>query len=327
MVKKPNGHVGHTKEILAPPPETVEGTPVSRRVIIQPGTALAWLENPDFNIMNRPIRQSDVTNWADIMKRKQWKCNGQPVIISDEGKLLDGQHRLWACVEAQTPFETYLLEGISKEVFDTIDVGKKRSASDMLDIHTKLNDEEPIKYKAAVMAAIMTILEYKNGVWKTRHSHVITHHDKLEFFKKNPSIKDWVMKARVKGTKRWENTYAANIGAIAFLGSKMYEKKAETFVIGFTTGNDLPVGSPISALRNRLGAEKHFEKWDRMKLIAFAWNSHVENENKQSLKMPPEMPIIAGSEAPIKLKKAEETKKKRITVSPKGKQTTRYLGK
>src|SRR6266436_2872367 len=98
MVSKKNGHdvPAKTSQSLAPPPEVIAGAPVARLVEIQPETALKWLENPDFNVMNRTIRQSDVTNWADIMRRKQWKPNGQPIIISDENTLLDGQHRLWA---------------------------------------------------------------------------------------------------------------------------------------------------------------------------------------------------------------------------------------
>lgn len=324
MVSKKNGTGKHDAskpeaskvEKLKPAPELIVGAPQARPVTITPDMAYAWLENPSFNIMNRPVRQSDVNNWAAIMRRGEWQLNGDSIRISKTGKLLDGQHRLYACIEANTEFQAYLIEGLEDEVFDSIDVGKKRSASDMLKIHNKMAGIEPMKHEGLIMAAITTILEYKFGTWRERHSHVITHHEKLDFLEKNPAIKDWVLKARVKGTKRWENTYAANIGAVAFLGSKKYQMKADTFVIGFTTGNDLPVGSPISALRNRLGAEKHYEKWDRMKLIIYAWNLHVDNSSKLDLRMPAELPVIAGTEAPIKISKT--VTKKRIHYTSKG---------
>ena len=300
-------------------PVEIEGAPSARAVEITPDMATKWLENPSFNIINRAIRQSDVITWADIMRRKQWKLNGATIIISDDGKLLDGQHRLWACLESKTPFKTYLIEGMTQEVFDTIDVGKKRSASDMLQIHNKLSGNEPLKYEAAIMAAIMTCLEYKMDVWKNRHSHVITHHDKLEFFKRNPEIADWVHRSRAKGTKRWENTYAANIGAVAFLGSKKYEDKALTFVLGFTTGSDLTPGSPISKLRDRLSCDKHLEKWDRIKLISHAFNMHVKGETFKptgSLKMPPHLPVIVGTEPPNKKPTIEEKVARRLASGP-----------
>jgi len=313
MVKK-NGHGSDTKtsDALIPEPKVIINAPQARAVTIHPDTALQWLEKPSFNVMNRPIRQSDVTNWADIMKRGQWQLNGDAIRISITGKLLDGQHRLWACVEARTPFQSYLIEGLPDEVFDTIDVGKKRSATDMLRIHNKLGSVE-MKYENVIMASILTILEYKMGVWKQRHTHVITHHDKIEFLEKNPEIVEWVKKAHVKGMGRWENRHTAGIAAVVFLGSKKFEKKAETFVIGFITGNDLPVGSPIAALRNRLGTTTQLEKWKRMSLITYAWNLHVGNETKIDLRIPSEMPVIAGTEPPIRAKKEPP---KRLNINP-----------
>lgn len=315
MVVKKNGHDSPTKDLktkpLKPAPELIVGAPTSRAVTVTPEMAYTWLENPSFNVMNRPTRQSDIDNWAAIMKRGEWQLNGDTIRISVTGKLLDGQHRLFACIEANTEFQTYLVEGLPDEVFDTIDVGKKRSASDMLKIHNKIAGTEPMKHEGVIMAAITTILEYKYGTWKQRHTHVITHHEKLEFLDKYPGVKDWVLKSRVKGTKRWENTYAQNIGAVAFLGSKKYAMKAETFVIGFTTGNDLPPGSPIGKLRDRLSAEKHYGKWDRMRFIIPAWNMHVENklvDPVKQLRQASEVPIIAGTEPPVRQPK--ETKKR-----------------
>jgi hypothetical protein len=324
MSAKKNGNIESVKstEIPIPVPKPILGTPPAFATEITPEMAVKWLEK---NEINRRLSTSSIENWADVMKRKQWELNGETIIIGDTGDVLDGQHRLWACVESNTSFESYVVIGMSKEVFDTIDTGKKRSGADALHIRNKMKGVES-KYEGAIMAAIVTCLEYKMGVWKARHSHVITNQDKIDFLEKNPGIASWVLKARVPRKKTWENTYAANIGAITYLGSKKYPMKAETFVAGFITGNDLPVNSPILNLRQRLGTEKQLKKWDRLKLIIYAWNLHVENTGKLMLRMPAEVPIIAGTEPPVRLK-AEATPKKRITVLNKGTQTVKHIGK
>jgi hypothetical protein len=322
MSIKKNG-VEEKKELIipTPAPKPIAGAPPAFATEITPDMAVEWLEK---NSMNRKIRQSDVDNWADVMKRKQWELNGETIIISDIGDILDGQHRLSACFLSNTVFQSYVVIGMTKEVFTTIDTGKKRSGADALHIHNKMMGVEG-KYEAAIMAAVVTCLEYKTGVWKARHSHTITNTDKIEFLEKNPGISEWIRKVRAK-KKDWVNRHAASIGGIAFLGSKKYPMKAETFVAGFVTGNDLPDDSSIRELRRRLGTETKLKKWDRLKLIIYAWNLHVDNIGKHTLRMPAEVPVIAGTEPPVRLKK-EPIIKKRITVSPKGNQTVRHMVK
>ncbi len=320
MVTKKNGHAEDKKalDIPVPVPKAIPGAPPAFATEITPDMATKWLEK---NTMNRTIRQSSVDTYASIMKRKQWKLNGHTIIISDTGDVLDGQHRLSACFDSGASFESYIIIGMTKEVFDTLDQGKRRSGADALHIHNKMHGIEG-KYDAAVIAGVMTCLEYKLGIWKSRHSHVITNHDKLDFIEKNPSITEWVKKARSK-KKDWVNRHSSGIGAVAFLGSKKFPMKAETFVAGFMTGNDLPDDSPIRELRRRVSTETKMIKWDRLKLIIYAWNLHVDNKGRHTLRMPTEVPIIAGTEPPVRLK--TETKVKRITVSTKGTQTTRYV--
>lgn len=324
MVSKKNGHAESIKalDMPIPVPKPIPGAPPAFATEITPDMATQWLEK---NTMNRRIRQSDVDNWTGIMKRGQWELNGETIIISDTGDVLDGQHRLSACFLSNTAFQSYVVIGMTKEVFDTIDQGKRRSGADALHIHNKLKGAEN-KLEAPIIAAIVTCLEYKFGLWKSRHTHVITNHDKLDFLEKNPGIAEWVKKSRSK-KKDWVNRHSASMGAVAFLGSKKYPMKAETFIAGFVTGNDLTEDSPIRELRRIFGTETKMVKWDRLKLIIYAWNLHVENKGKHTLRKPYEVPIITGTEPPVRLKDTVKVPKKRITVSVKGTQTTRHVGK
>lgn len=95
---------------------------------ITPEIAHEWLRG---NTINRPVKQHYVRMLASDMELGRWKRNGET--IKRNGRLLlDGQHRLLACIMANTPFETLVVDGIDRDVFPTIDDGCPRSRIDTL---------------------------------------------------------------------------------------------------------------------------------------------------------------------------------------------------
>lgn len=99
------------------------------------------------NTRNRRKDENSISAYAIAMQNGKWMLNGEPIIISDTNVILDGQNRLHACVKAGVPFETLLVWGITEESFKTIDIGKARTAGDILTI-------ENIKNATTVSAAI-----------------------------------------------------------------------------------------------------------------------------------------------------------------------------
>lgn len=96
---------------------------------VTPTEAKRYLEK---NIMNRKVRMSSVEAYARDMMSGDWQINSQAIAFAEDGVLLDGQHRLMACVMANVPFETLIVRGISKEAMPTIDTGAMRTYSDNL---------------------------------------------------------------------------------------------------------------------------------------------------------------------------------------------------
>lgn len=63
----------------------------------------------------------------------KWQYNGDTIKVAKSGDVLDGQHRLWACIEADRSIKTVVVYGIEKEAFATIDTLRKtRSGADIL---------------------------------------------------------------------------------------------------------------------------------------------------------------------------------------------------
>ena len=101
-----------------------------RAEVITPDIARAYLES---NTRNRPVSVARVSEYAAAMRSGKWVLNGDSLRFDASGRLIDGQHRLHACVQAGAPFCSYVIRGIDDaRAFLTIDVGKVRGARDML---------------------------------------------------------------------------------------------------------------------------------------------------------------------------------------------------
>jgi hypothetical protein len=84
------------------------------------------------------------------MRRGEWRVNGEAIKISRDGKILDGQHRLMAVLEADVAIETLVITGLEPEAQETMDQGRARSLADVF----KLRGE---KYHNPLATATRTL--------------------------------------------------------------------------------------------------------------------------------------------------------------------------
>lgn len=57
------------------------------------------------NVNNRKPSNKTVSIYAREMKMGKWQLTHQGLAFDENGDLLDGQHRLWAVVEADVPVQ------------------------------------------------------------------------------------------------------------------------------------------------------------------------------------------------------------------------------
>jgi hypothetical protein len=78
---------------------------------------------------NRKASLATIQYYAMQMKSGAWPKTGQPLIFSENGMLIDGQHRLWGCLFSGVPFTTYVVTGVPEypELFAYIDNCRPRS--------------------------------------------------------------------------------------------------------------------------------------------------------------------------------------------------------
>lgn len=101
--------------------------------LITPSIAKQLLES---NNKNRNVRKQVVDKYAKEMQSGAWKQDTFELIkISSSNIILDGQHRLLAVVKSNTPVYFHIASGLNDDIFDVLDTGANRSASDVFRIN------------------------------------------------------------------------------------------------------------------------------------------------------------------------------------------------
>lgn len=93
------------------------------------------------NASNRRVNNRRVARYAKTMEEGEWKLTGQPIIVTEDGVIIDGQHRLLAVVSSGATIKALLVKirpvdgkGELTALNVPIDIGYQRSASNITGI-------------------------------------------------------------------------------------------------------------------------------------------------------------------------------------------------
>lgn len=268
-------------------------------VEITPQIAKILLDMTDSRVQRR-LKKKHVMWLSNTMKTGQFNQNNGDTIRQDvDGNIIDGQHRLAACIDANYTLETIFVKGLQTDTIKTIDIGQKtRTFTDILEITHRTN----YKYATKITATVKFIMRfekniYDNGGWSIERSSLTTEMF-LKWIDENPDIIDFVgenMSIISTGDKL--------INAYLFCGLKWvidkYNKtESDKFFQMLSDGIGLEKLSPIYVLRKRILAEKLGTYAYKMKhselifLIIRTWNYHLENRSVKKLFIPKTMPKI-----------------------------------
>lgn len=82
------------------------------------------------NPRNRIVRKPRVAQYARDMRAGKWRPDAGETIKFNGTSILDGQHRLLACVKSGTSFWTFVVREVSISAHHVIDTGLPRSMAD-----------------------------------------------------------------------------------------------------------------------------------------------------------------------------------------------------
>lgn len=249
----------------------------SEILVISPEVAAAWL---DQNKINRNPRSTIVTKYARDMKEGQWRLTFDPIRFDIANELLDGQHRLMACVKAERPFTSLVIYGLPTEMRDVIDTGASRSVGDVLQFHG-------IGSANHVSAVARWIIAAKSGQ-SNRKRGSDSVQTIMDVIKRHPGIGASVNVAAF-GTK---SPSPSLLAFLHYAGSHLIgiPETSDSFVNVFKSGIPSRNGCPAHKLREFVVHAKGTrqvlrpaERWDSM---VHVWNVFARGDEMQRLKWP-----------------------------------------
>lgn len=260
-------------------------------VTIDPATAKQWLDQSDWR--NRHLDRKYVLSLAEQMQSEEWANNGETIKFSGN-RLLDGQHRLSAIIEAGVTVEMLVVRSLDHTTFDTIDVGKRRTPGAIFGI-------EGIPHATVVVAAMKWAIRYDHNI--TVESRVnMTSHELLRTFRQEyPDLPEFIesyWKVRKQMPKGLVS--AGVFFGFGYLIADASTDKAWAFLSRLADGANLPEAHPVLTLRKYLMDDIHQARRDRDRQFLWftrAWNAFMEGRTIKYLrfcKLLDEFPQIVG---------------------------------
>ena len=228
-----------------------------------------------YNSENRPLADHTVAGYSRQMK-SGWAFTGETIIISKTGKLLNGQHRCQASVNADLSFPCILVFGIDDASFSFMDHGKRRTHADIFSGYG-------VKNYSTMAAASHWLWRYINSGGHSPNGRVAPNSEELfHFYKKHKDLQNsaWVGSA----IARYKLAPPSSMLALHYLCSLKNRQESDIFFKKVCTGIGAIVESdPAIELRNKLvntamHPNKHLTPLEISAFSVMAWNAARRKE-------------------------------------------------
>lgn len=242
------------------------------QVTVTPEMAKAWLGQNTGNFRRATSRTIDA--YAADMAAGRWDLNGESIKFHPDGQLVDGQHRLLACIKAQTPFTTIVMWGVTES--RNLDRQRKRRLADYL---RHMNETNATNLAAAINVGY----KWEQGVYDTGRDDVNPTMDQaLDWLDVHPGIRDssrFVYRFTAPPTR----ITSAVLAPFHLRVSEKMPVDAEEFFEGLGRAHGHAEGSPVLALRQwflNQATSSHSEPSQRYKLAIciLAWNHYLSDQ-------------------------------------------------
>lgn len=239
----------------------------AKQMLVTPKMAEQWLEK---NTGNRPLSDRTVHYLFVQMKKGRWQISTDAIGFDEDGRLLNGQHRLNALIKYGKPLEMLVAFGLSPTAFKVLDTGRIRTAGDALGIG---GYENP----SAKAAIAKFMLMFKKGLRGSgSRESAISNTEIFDFCEKNPKVNE-VHEKTLKITRKFKSIQNKYIGGLYWMFSDIDQKYADAFFELYSSGAGLTENHPVFILRQKLILDdqsiKKYPKMDKVAWTILAWNA------------------------------------------------------
>lgn len=121
---------------------------VSQEIITANVAAVIFQQH---NGANRDLSVAKAREYQHAMERGEWKETHQGIAFDEEGKLIDGQHRIAALALAGKQMKLVVYRGANRKIIDAIDQSKPRKAHEALKLAGIDDSQEKERVARATM--------------------------------------------------------------------------------------------------------------------------------------------------------------------------------
>ena len=244
-------------------------------VLLTPEEATRLLE---YNTLNRPLSDRHVKRIANQILSGKWRFNGDTIKISEDNQVLDGQHRLWAIVEAKIAVQTIVVRNIAREAFATIDTLRKpRSGADVLALNGVT------RHSGMMTTAFQWLLRWQRGTIEAFRAPVnrIENSDIEMAYSENPGM----ARAVERCTKLRGVASPGLVGFFYYILTNRDPELAERMVHTLENPAGIPITDPFFRLRMYFTSDyiKHKDPVVTIALMVKAANAAFHNKDIRAL--------------------------------------------
>jgi len=201
------------------------------------------------NVNNRNLSKRRVIMYANDIKRGMWKLTGDSIKLArnpktNEVRLIDGQHRLHAIVEANVPVQTVVATGLDEDAFSVIDRGKTRTYNDVLGMSKIKNANTVASVLRPVIALEAGMNPYGRGI------DLVTPEDVVQYATEHEEMVQWAINRSFKMREHLSGSGTAWAIFLYLLARKHGIKCSEAFSNSLLSGVGYGIGDARAALRN-----------------------------------------------------------------------------
>jgi len=263
-----------------------DSDPYSTVIAVTPEMAEEWLT---YNfVYNRPLDDQTVLKYALAMEEDRWEVSPDCIAITTDMRLVGGQHRLTAVTLSGKTVKFSVMFNVTEEMLVNMDGHKPHTPSNK--IHQILGPEA----HATVLAPmIQLMMRYEVSITGKKTNSLIRlagtkNVDRFVLTREieaHPGVIESAafldrteMRVGLRGIA--SITQAAMLHYYASKAGK--QKMVEEFLGSLASGENLPSGSPILALRNKMISMKaqgvRSNEQARLNLLVRSWKSYERGE-------------------------------------------------
>jgi hypothetical protein len=227
-------------------------------------------------LRNRKIKITHVNTLTRAMLEGKFLFSGDPIRFNKVGELIDGQHRLSACIRSGKNFDAIIVTDLEPEAQNVIDTGVKRGPGDIFGLRGYLNANH-------LTATLRWLWRFDTN---QQISYGITPQisDLDAAMAKHPGVKD----SLPIGIKCQTLVIKSLGAALHTLFSEKHPRDTNIFFDGLSRGEGLFKGDPVYMLRVRLlsnvRGKAKLPYPEVAALVIKAFNAHVKGRKVRHLR-------------------------------------------